>query len=66
MDGVASATSPTSANETGYTPDGDLFTLSDTGGGTLNIHADDGSTLTHSLTDLLDGSDTYALTQVIT
>jgi hypothetical protein len=60
-----SATFSYTFHEVGYTPDGDQFTLTDTGGGTLNIHADDGNSTTHYLTDLLDGSDSYALTQVL-
>ncbi len=60
-----SATLIYSFHEVGYTPDGNLFTLNDQGGGTLNIHADNGNTLTHSLTNTLIGSDSYALTQVL-
>ena len=52
-------------HEVGYTPDGDQFTLDDKGGATLNIHADNGTSLTHSLTNTLTGSDSYALTQVL-
>src|SRR5579883_1798603 len=54
-----------SFHEAGFTPDGEQFTLDDSGGGTLNIHADNGSSLTHSLTNALTGSDSYALTQVL-
>ena len=44
-----SATLNYSFHESGYTPDGDQFTLTDTGGGTLNVHADDGNSTTHYL-----------------
>ena len=60
-----SATLLYSFHEVGYTPDGSQFTLNDQGGGTLNIHADNGNSLTHSLTNTLAASDSYALIQVL-
>ena len=60
-----SATLSYSFHEVGYTPDGDEFTLNDAGGATLNVHADNGTTATHSLTNTLTGSDSYALIQVL-
>jgi hypothetical protein len=60
-----SATFTYTFHEVGFTPDGGQFTLDDSGGGTLNIHADNGSSLTHSLTNALTGSDSYALTRVL-
>jgi hypothetical protein len=59
------ATLSYSFHEVGYTPDGDQFTLNDAGGATLNVRADNGTTATHSLTNTLTGSDSYALIQVL-
>ena len=59
------ATFSYSFHEVGYTPDGNQFTLNDSGGATANVHADDGNTATHSLTNTLAGSDSYALIQVL-
>ncbi len=58
-----SATFTYTFHEVGYTPDGNQFTLDDKGGATLNVHADNGNASTHSLTNTLTGSDSYALTQ---
>jgi hypothetical protein len=60
-----SATFSYSFQEVGYTPDGDQFTLNDSGGGTLNVSANNGNSTTHSLTNTLAASDSYALTQVL-
>ena len=59
------ATLTYSFSEVGYTPDGNQFALNDTGGATLNVNADDGNSATHSLTNVLTGSDSYALIQIL-
>jgi len=59
------ATLSYSFGEVGYTPDGNQFTLNDTGGATLNVNADNGNSTTHFLTNTLTGSDSYALVQVL-
>lgn len=51
-----------SFHETGYTPDGSTFTLTDIGEATLTITGS-GTSLSHTLTNILTGNDSYSFQQ---